>query len=439
MATAAWCQEPVTWGNIAGRILSNSSPAAGASVCLTEFDKCTRSETNGSFLLSGIPLDSWDGRAFDLDASLGDRHARVTGLYVPPGASNTPELLFSFAVKGDTSIPSAAAIVSTTKPDNPTTPTPPARRMATEGASAIFATREGLVGRTTANGHVIVENDRFVALPSRRALNRTDSDSDLEFEVELRNGEATSRLPVWDVGPWNTKDDWWNVAAFRQNGQDLARGTPMSQAAFQFGYNGGLDLSGRVVKNPAGIDLADGAFWNDLGMKDNGTIEVRMLWQLDGTSGQRIRANHWAKVRATPGGTLLDTVECGAEGTLLSGPDSATISGHWYLFYKVEWDDGTASGWSAENFLDADTTRSCTVPVRGAVHNSPIARIVGNRLVVSPSTTPTEFVVFAPDGTVLARSTDSRTRGEWILPPATGIQFVSVQAGTHRQILTRLP
>jgi hypothetical protein len=83
-----------------------------------------------------------------------------------------------------------------------------------------------------------------------------------------------------------------------------------------------------------------------------------MLWQLDGTSGQRIRANHWAKVRATPGGTLLDTVECGAEGTLLSGPDSATISGHWYLFYKVEWDDGTASGWSAENFLDADTTRS---------------------------------------------------------------------------------
>ncbi|MEJ7698379.1 MAG: hypothetical protein WKF71_01845 [Pyrinomonadaceae bacterium] len=34
----------------------------------------------------------------------------------------------------------------------------------------IFATREGLVGGTTANGHIIKTNDRFVALPSRRAL-----------------------------------------------------------------------------------------------------------------------------------------------------------------------------------------------------------------------------------------------------------------------------
>ena len=30
----------------------------------------------------------------------------------------------------------------------------------------VWATREGLVGGTTANGHVIVEHDRFVALPS---------------------------------------------------------------------------------------------------------------------------------------------------------------------------------------------------------------------------------------------------------------------------------
>lgn len=34
----------------------------------------------------------------------------------------------------------------------------------------VFATREGLVGGTTANGHVIRERDHFVALPSRRGL-----------------------------------------------------------------------------------------------------------------------------------------------------------------------------------------------------------------------------------------------------------------------------
>ncbi|XVV38978.1 hypothetical protein ACQPXT_38425 [Streptomyces sp. CA-100214] len=37
-------------------------------------------------------------------------------------------------------------------------------------SARVYATREGLVGHTTANGHVIKANDHFVALPSRRAL-----------------------------------------------------------------------------------------------------------------------------------------------------------------------------------------------------------------------------------------------------------------------------
>jgi hypothetical protein len=40
----------------------------------------------------------------------------------------------------------------------------------------IFATREGLVGGTTANGHVVTDNDQFVALPSRRALAQRGKD-----------------------------------------------------------------------------------------------------------------------------------------------------------------------------------------------------------------------------------------------------------------------
>src|SRR5207248_2168226 len=35
----------------------------------------------------------------------------------------------------------------------------------------LFATREGLTGKKTANGHTVVERDHFVALPSRRVLN----------------------------------------------------------------------------------------------------------------------------------------------------------------------------------------------------------------------------------------------------------------------------
>ncbi|GAA3105760.1 hypothetical protein JOF29_005335 [Kribbella aluminosa] len=39
----------------------------------------------------------------------------------------------------------------------------------------VFATREGLVGGTTANGHVIASRDHFVALPSRRGLSGNGS------------------------------------------------------------------------------------------------------------------------------------------------------------------------------------------------------------------------------------------------------------------------
>ncbi|TDC87785.1 hypothetical protein [Actinomadura sp. 7K507] len=46
----------------------------------------------------------------------------------------------------------------------------PRASAAAAAAYRVFATREGLVGGTTANGHVITERDHFVALPSRRGL-----------------------------------------------------------------------------------------------------------------------------------------------------------------------------------------------------------------------------------------------------------------------------
>jgi len=142
----------------------------------------------------------------------------------------------------------------------------------------VFATREGLVGRTTANGHVILPRDRFVALPSRRSLSGKGG---REFQVRLTHKGKSVVAPVWDIGPWNVRDDHWSLSSERERWRDLPQGLPQAQAAFQDGYNGGKDEFGRPVKNPAGIDLADGIFWNDLQMRDNDWIKVDYLWRTD--------------------------------------------------------------------------------------------------------------------------------------------------------------
>ncbi|MGA8116384.1 MAG: hypothetical protein WCA46_22235 [Actinocatenispora sp.] len=151
----------------------------------------------------------------------------------------------------------------------------PARPALAVGAH-VFATREGLVGGTTANGHVITENDHFVALPSGRALSPRDT-TDLSVHICNPANGACVDAPVWDIGPWNTHDDYWSPAGQRENWGDLPQGTPEAQAAYNDGYNGGLDQFGRSVLNPAGIDLADGTF-ADLGMGDNGYVDVTYLW-----------------------------------------------------------------------------------------------------------------------------------------------------------------
>ena len=140
----------------------------------------------------------------------------------------------------------------------------------------VFATREGLVGGTTANGHVIAPRDHFVALPSGRALSPRNTGT-YSVTVCADNGRCET-APVWDVGPWNTRDDYWNPSAIRQNWSSLPQGTPEAQAAYQNGYNGGKDQFGRTVTNPAGIDLADGTFWDGLGLTNNSWVNVTYLW-----------------------------------------------------------------------------------------------------------------------------------------------------------------
>ncbi|WP_372476590.1 hypothetical protein [Pseudonocardia terrae] len=149
-------------------------------------------------------------------------------------------------------------------------------RSATPLRLRVFATREGLVGGQTANGHIITAHDHFVALPSRRGLSPKGGTTK-SVKIDADNGRSVI-APVWDVGPWNTTDDYWNPPSVRQSWTNLPQGTPEAQAAFQNGYNGGKNEKGHPVTNPAGIDLADGTFWDDLELTGNAWVWVTFLW-----------------------------------------------------------------------------------------------------------------------------------------------------------------
>jgi len=197
----------------------------------------------------------------------------------------------------------------------------------------VFATREGLVGGTTANGHVIRPRDHFVALPSRRGLAPRGT-GDYTVKVCADNGRC-AWAPVWDVGPWNTTDDHWNPAEIRQSWRDLAMGLPQAQAAFIHGYNGGRDQFGRRVANPAGIDLADGTFWDGLRLRDNSWVTVSYLWTFPGAVAT-VRTP-LLSVRSTPDsahppvGVAAEharvVVECTVVGQLVNG--STGTSDRW--------------------------------------------------------------------------------------------------------------
>lgn len=141
----------------------------------------------------------------------------------------------------------------------------------------VFAHQEGLVGQTTANGHVIQPEDFFVALPCSCALS---SNGGNEFQVRLEYNGTSLVVPVWDVGPWNVDDNYWDPPSER-TWSDLPQGMPQAQAAYENGYNGGLDGWDRQVQSPAGLDIGDGAF-HALGMTGSDWVNVTFLW-LDAT------------------------------------------------------------------------------------------------------------------------------------------------------------
>ncbi|NLU79950.1 hypothetical protein HCA58_16475 [Micromonospora sp. HNM0581] len=195
----------------------------------------------------------------------------------------------------------------------------------------VYATRIGLVGEVTANGHTVRARDHFVALPSRRGLSPRGT-GDYTVRVCTVTGSRCEYAPVWDVGPWNTRDDYWNLSAVRENWKALPQGRPQAQAAYQNGYNSGRDQFGRVVLNPAGIDLADGTFWDGLQLPTNSWVDVAYLWT--GTGPRGVVGDGPLTVRAGPGTGYQPRglaaqyanvpIQCYVTGQTIAGPYRTT-------------------------------------------------------------------------------------------------------------------
>lgn len=189
-----------------------------------------------------------------------------------------------------------------------------------QGTYQITATREGLVGGTTSNGHVIVPDDHFVALPACTPANCnwggiSPGQTHPTYGYIANCGATTTCFvrvtnpangecrvePVWDTGPWFTNDNWWDTAELRNLNNlsstvnILPQGYAGADAARDglnvgYGISNGIGISnvGYQTGNRASIDIADGT-WQDIGFSYGAgpvTVVVTMLWQ----SGESISA-----------------------------------------------------------------------------------------------------------------------------------------------------
>ncbi len=174
-----------------------------------------------------------------------------------------------------------------------------------------FATREGLIGRTTANGHVIKSTDVFVALPSGKGLCPSDKNNIYTVNITY-NGKPMTNIPVWDVGPFNIYDDYWNPNSSRSTWGyagygNLPQGSSEEWYAYTYNFHNGwtssCPYSGQVTayvsdsdpgtqvhntkanpnthssvrNNGASIDLSDGVL-NYLGIPLGTNVNVSVTY-----------------------------------------------------------------------------------------------------------------------------------------------------------------
>lgn len=174
-----------------------------------------------------------------------------------------------------------------------------------EVVGAVYGTADdGLVGATTASGHLLRADDRLVGLPACTAsacpwlppgsgpdgaagAQTSCAEADGLCWVELTDPAtgACAAAPVRDLGPFFVKDNWW--AATGDRVYALPQGVPAAISAatgadLGFGpgvSDDGVDLAGRA--SPPALAVAAGT-WGDLGFAPGegvAPLRVRLLWQ----------------------------------------------------------------------------------------------------------------------------------------------------------------
>lgn len=113
----------------------------------------------------------------------------------------------------------------------------------------VKATREGLIGKTTASGYVIDQKMPYASLPAN-ALYR------FVRVTNPANGRACIAI-ILDKGPWFIDDEDYVFRGAR----------PQAES--------GIDKYGRRT-NGAGIDLGE-AVWKALEMHDNGPVQWEFI------------------------------------------------------------------------------------------------------------------------------------------------------------------
>jgi len=98
-------------------------------------------------------------------------------------------------------------------------------------------------------------------------------------QVPIIRGNRSIRPRVKEVGPWNTRDNYWQSGKKRTMWKNLRRCVPEARAAYYNNYNRGRDEFGRKVLNPAGVDLTPVAA-RRLGLDrfQNAWVAVRFPW-----------------------------------------------------------------------------------------------------------------------------------------------------------------
>lgn len=175
-----------------------------------------------------------------------------------------------------------------------------------------------------------------------------DAESNFQLNAINHNGTSSTDYGLWQIN---------SVHGYSPRDL-LSNATYNAQAAFSVSQSGTSFCPWVTFWNGAFRSyLSDPA---RIAAQAKDSTVIRPLSQ----EASRVRSTDGVSVRTTAAGSLIRTVNAGATGTVIDGPITqplGTCSGgpHYFVWWKIHWDDGLTDGWSVEDFL-ARTTSPAT-------------------------------------------------------------------------------